>query len=148
MCVMRRFQLIACACWSERREAGVGGRVGFWGRELSPKAVRQRINNWLVGCLAGSSSEDPSEEHYAPWGDSGAQQPGLLEDWHPLWRLSGNSRQQTPTRAHMLQYMLTGRTRACKAHADLLTETHTPCDIYITVKRCMYLNSSQSFTHF
>lgn len=91
-------------CWrsrSEKREGDVGeDGVGFCISALSPKAVLQPINNWLVGCLAGSASEDPSEEHYAPWGDSGAQQSGLLEDRHPLWRLSGNTCQTLALHKH------------------------------------------------
>ena len=50
----------------------------------------------------GSPPEDPSEEHDAPRGDGGAQQPGILEDRHPLRRLSGNTHARTHTHLHAL----------------------------------------------
>lgn len=76
----------------------VCGGIGTWGwvlggRELSPRAALDSgsIIDCLLACLAGGTSEDPSEEHDASGGDGGAQQSGLLEDWHPLRRLSGNA---------------------------------------------------------
>lgn len=72
------------------------------GCDAADRCRHKRARLWcsrsIIDCgrLTGSSSKDPSEEHDAPRGDGGAQQSGLLEVWHPLWRLSGNTSSHNP----------------------------------------------------